>query len=584
MLKVVRFFLFALFLISSVSGADKIRVTTSFEPKELTLGRRGLLNVTVFGGKDTSAPSIPNVDGLVIQPLGTRQEIQMIDKDSSVSITYTFTVIPQRAGEYSLPSFEWNISGKKYSVEPTTKLKVSVQDPKSEEKADESIELMVSLKSEKAFVGQMVPVTLSLYTPLNLQGHIASMSKVEGKDFISSEVQGSPPKIEVVNEVQKQKLAFETYIIPLKSGESELQYKMSLIIQRPRSIGNVFSNMMLNIPEEIEIISPSQTINVLTLPIHGKPENFTGAIGEFTVEPLSVSQDQAQVGDPLTLKLVIKGSGNMDRISPPILNSGENWKAYTPKSSFDKKDIFGFTGTKTFEYIIIPQNSKITETPSLTFSFFNPETGRYSELTLNPLPLKILAAPESSTQPIYSPENLKTPSNSDETDLLPIKLEIKKSATTLRPLMTKPYFTPSLFGISLILGITLVLIKRQKLKHAQDAAYLKLIDTERAIQTNLQKVRKAHAKHDAKEFYNAASIIVLEVVARHYLKSSHSLNHEDIIEFLKEKGLPQVQISYVQTIFHMADILKFSGVPNEQKLTSESLKDFESLINELEKC
>lgn len=597
MLKLIYRFLLLIILTSNAFAADEIRVSTAFEPVELAFGRRGLLNITISGGKNTSAPTLPEIDGLIIRPLGTQQSMQMFNGNTSASTTYSFSVTAQRAGEFSLPNFEWDINGEIRLVSsPKTKLKVLPEGASPTIDASSSFDLKVTMKADKVYVGQMIPITVTLYAPINIVGQISALPKIEGDNFMSYGLKEGLKDVVEVDGIQRQALRFETYITPLKSGKNRVQYKMGLVVQMPRSVNtnrvgannffeSMFGNMAINTMEEIEPTSLPETVNVAPLPVHGKPDNFTGAIGEFIIEPLTVTHVEAQVGDPITLKMTVKGTGNMDRISAPVLNAGENWKAYTPKSTFNKEDVFGFSGTKVFEYIIIPQSDKITETPLITFSFFNPETGRYSELTPNPIALKINANPESLAQPNSSLKLTKQKieqSDSIEPALLPIKLEIQGSRKTGRPLTTNIFFTPSLIGLAVIMGGVLTLIKKRKLKNNADAAYLKQINTERAIQAYLQKVHKAYAMGNAKEFYHAASIVILEVVARHHLKSSQTLHLDDVINFFNEKQLSEESISYIKTIFHTTDMLKFSGVTKEQKLTSESIKNFESLINEIE--
>ncbi len=586
--------------VSKVFAADKITVSAAFEPKELVFGRRGLLNVTVSGSKNASAPTIPEIDGLTIRVLGTQQNIQVINGATSISSTYSFSVSAQRPGEYSLPDFEWDINGEKYLVSSSTaKLRVLEQGSSEEVETGMAIDLKVNVTQDKVFVGEMIPVTVALYAPTTISGQVSVMPTIEGDDFISYGYR--EPSREVVENSdgsKRQVVSYETYIMPLKVGDNSLQYKMGLVIQTPQSMNpnrlnannffeSIFGNLTINGVEEVEPISVPEKINVIALPIHGKPENFTGAIGDFKVEAFTAIPQDAHVGDPITLKLAVKGGGNMDRISAPILNAEGDWKVYTPKSTFSKEDAFGFTGTKIFEYIIIPQSDKITETPPITFSFFNPKTERYYELTPDAVGLRITAAPESVNQSniVSSHINQNTTQISSEgSELLPIKLGITHSVRTLRPLMTRPFFTPLLIGLAIAIGGLLALIKRRKLRHAQDAEYLKQVNIEKVIQANLEKVRKAYAKGDAGEFYHAASVVILEVVAREHSKSAQALHVEDVENFFREKKLSEEFISFIKTILNTDDVIRFSGVADEKRLSSESLKNFESLINELEKC
>lgn len=603
MLKIIHTLLFTIILITQAFAANDIEFELAFEPSELSLGRRGLLNVTVSGIQNTAAPNLPTVDGLIIRSLGSQQSIQMINGKTSMHLTFSFTVTPQRAGEFTIPSFDWDINGKKYPVSsPTSKLKVLPQGTPPADQDSQALNLKIDLSKNNIFVGQMLPINISLHVPMNLPARIITNPTIESNDFINYGYKNDPTvNIEVIDGIKKQVASYQSYITPLKSGDLTIQYIMSLLVQRPRTSINqsrmsgnnffdsLFGSAIISHTEEVDISSVPTSIKVNPLPTQGKPDSFTGAIGEFKIESISATPEKAQVGDPITLKMAISGSGNFERISPPALDIKGNWKSYTPKSIFNTKDDFGFTGTKVFEYIIIPQDDRINETPTITFSFFNPQTGLYSELISNPIALEITPASET---PITSfpgspiPTSNITQSAPKEPELLPIKLEITHSVKTQRPLMTLPFFMPSLLGVTILIAGLLTLIKKQKLKRKKDAEYLRRIRIEKAIQHNLQKVKQAYAKRSAKEFYHAATHVLLEIVAKEHQRSSQSLQAEEVINFFKEKHLSEDSLSFINTLFQTADILKFSGVQNNnnQNLNPEIFSKFESLINELEKC
>ena len=58
----------------------------------------------------------------------------------------------------------------------------------------------------------------------------------------------------------------------------------------------------------------------------------------------------------------------------------------------DNSDPLGVEGTKTFEVIVTPQNTDVRELPPISFSFFNPDDGKYHTLTQSAVPLVVKAA------------------------------------------------------------------------------------------------------------------------------------------------------------------------------------------------
>ena len=94
------------------------------------------------------------------------------------------------------------------------------------------------------------------------------------------------------------------------------------------------------IPKDINVTSPAQELTVRELPAEGRPADFHGAIGTFSIAS-DVSPAKADVGDPLTLRMRVTGSGNFDRVDSSMLDHLDQWKTYPPKSSFNTSDPFG---------------------------------------------------------------------------------------------------------------------------------------------------------------------------------------------------------------------------------------------------
>lgn len=576
------------------SGAEKVSVAINFDPPHLAHGQRGLLNITVKGASNPKEPTLPTVDGLIIRPLSTQQSIQMNNNDVSTSITFSYTVSPQKTGEFTLPNFEWTIDDKKYTVtSPTSKLIVGEKSESSE--PDIPLELKVNLSPENYYVGQMIPIQIIFSKPITTLTNPRALQLLNENDFATPGLL-TPPTTDIVkeNNTDKQIITFNTYITPLKSGEKNLSYEMLLQIQKTKPntskphmnslFDSVFGNMIINNLEEIQLTSTPTPLQILPLPENGKPENFSGAIGQFTIESLTATPQDAQVGDPITLKMIIKGSGNLDRISTPPLHLNNNWKTYKPKSTSETEDPYNATGKKIFEYIIIPQNDQITQTPTIAFNFFNPKTGHYTELKSNPINLKITHSTQPPiTQNGQPTKNTPPTSPHQPNEILPIKPEITHSTKTLLSPIGYPFFTPTLLIAALLIGMLLFALKKYNLKNKNNTTYQKHLNKEKNIQDLFQKTHKAFNQKNAKEFYHSASLTILEIISKDHEKSSHLLTIEDVINHSNKLNLNKESIENLKTIFNLADLLKFSGVNNEIKLNSNEIKKFEYLVNELER-
>jgi hypothetical protein len=141
--------------------------------------------------------------------------------------------------------------------------------------------------------------------------------------------------------------------------------------------------VMFSDNRDVTLKTKAMQIEVLPLPKDGKPEDFSGAVGKFTMDA-SVSPKKAAAGEPVTLKAAVSGQGNFEGMGAPVLTGDEGWRSYPPTDKFQSTDSVGFTGEKTFEFALIARQDQ-TRTPGLRFAYFDPSTEKYIVLTQDPL-------------------------------------------------------------------------------------------------------------------------------------------------------------------------------------------------------
>ncbi len=129
------------------------------------------------------------------------------------------------------------------------------------------------------------------------------------------------------------------------------------------------------------------TLRVRPLPEAGRPADFSGAIGHFSLNG-RLSQHIVQPGDIITLSLDLIGEGWLgDQAVMPAPPASPLFKSYPPKELLREA-----THLKN-EQVFIPQSTNATEIAAVRFSFFNPATERYEESVAGPFRLTFGAAP-----------------------------------------------------------------------------------------------------------------------------------------------------------------------------------------------
>jgi hypothetical protein len=203
--------------------------------------------------------------------------------------------------------------------------------------------------------------------------------------------------------------------------------------------------------KEIKVASPPVELTVSALPAEGRPPDFSGAVGTFKIAS-DLSSTAASAGDPLTLRLHVSGSGNFDRVDSRMLEHIERWKTYPPKSMFKAADAVGYKGEKTFEQPLIASKPGGQTLPALSFSYFDPTTGRYETARSAPLSVTIspaLADSMASAVQIAAGRT-GTSANQPPSGLRPDHLATDTVASSLVPLYLQTRFLaiPSLLTLA----------------------------------------------------------------------------------------------------------------------------------------
>ncbi len=156
-------------------------------------------------------------------------------------------------------------------------------------------------------------------------------------------------------------------------------------------------------------------LNARPLP-EGAPEGFDNAVGQFE---LSVAAEETEIreGDPVTLSIMVAGSGNLDSIEPPSLSDPDGWKIY-PASRIESPDRREISGLTVFRQFLRPERL-IDRVPPYRFVYFDPEAEDYRTLTSEAIPLQVMPSTQSPLQGATVPPEQPVPLE-EMTDILGI--------------------------------------------------------------------------------------------------------------------------------------------------------------------
>ena len=198
------------------------------------------------------------------------------------------------------------------------------------------------------------------------------------------------------------------------------------------------------VQKRVQFNAEAVSIEAKALPA-GAPASFGGAIGQFTVDAPEADPRKVKAGDPVTVRLTVRGRGNFDRVPAPVILDETGWRTYPASGKFRPDDDAKLSGAKVFEQVVVPLGKK-TGTPRYEFGWFDPSAGEYRTAAVPSVPLTVEGVPPPSPTPgasaDASPAAEATPTATPPpaTDILHIRTDGPGRAERWTPLYRSPWF------------------------------------------------------------------------------------------------------------------------------------------------
>jgi hypothetical protein len=124
-------------------------------------------------------------------------------------------------------------------------------------------------------------------------------------------------------------------------------------------------------------------------PLPATAADFSGAVGRFKVSAAALPPS-LRLGEAATVRFRVEGVGNLKWVDrgPELAVEGARVFAPQVKSDLEVR-ADGVAGTKTWEYVVVPETSGRLQVPSLAFSYFDPAEGKVVRAETAPLSLEV---------------------------------------------------------------------------------------------------------------------------------------------------------------------------------------------------
>jgi hypothetical protein len=338
---------------------------------------------------------------------------------------------------------------------------------------------------------------------------------------------------------------------------------------------------MLGGGETVTVRSQPIRLNVKPLPDQGRPADYTGTIGRFTIRA-EASKTEVEVNQPVSVKINIRGTGNIKSVAEPIIPDLPDFRVYKASSneSISKvNDRIG--GTKTFEEVFIPNRTGTLEIPSLSFNFFNPEKKRYQTVRTKPIRLEVRKGEGYATTPDlpYSGPNVTIGAESRDIRFIKDQLGSPRSAGEL--LVTSPLYLV-VNALPVLLLVSTIAIRRRREKLSADVGYARSRTASKKARKRLAHASKLADTATAIEFYTECSQAVISYVADKMNTSAHGLTSDMIADLLTEHGAQPQLVQDTVRFLNRCGFARYAPSSVSQTDIAMALEDAESLMVRIE--
>jgi len=527
----------------------------------------------------------------------TSTNFQIINGKMSRSniITYVYTLAPRKKGRLNIPSLTFSANGgtkttKIFNVEVVngsvtgnsrsatrgnqTTPQHSAPEPAGQDIKD-NLFLSVHVNKNKAYVGEQITVTYALYTRYNIS-ELSMSSEPEYNGFwVENIYQANNLQYErkVIDGVTYNVVVLnKTALFGLSPGEKTIKpMELDCSVITGRSAFSFFHDR-----RHVTISANPKKINVEALPVYSN-NDFNGLVGEFSLTG-EINPENPKSNEAMSYVITISGTGNIHKLKAPDLQFPKDFELYDIQESENiSKDYNLISGTKRFEYILVPRNYGEYELPEYELTYFDLKTKTYVTRKINSKHIVIEQGKEMATgngMAISKGEVVQV--GEDIRYIFPNCNNLDSGS--FRRLAPNSLLLVLLGEI--ILFLITILIKRRRDKLTGDVILERYT---RARKRALRELKKATSNIENNEVF----VALVHGAILHYLADRLKLPREGVVfaeirDRLTEQEVDDESLDDIEELLEKLNFLRFAPGDNRES-SQELLEKTQDLLSKLDK-
>lgn len=611
-----KYILTSLLLLTVISSviADELSFVAS-APKSVVVNQQFRLSYKV-NRINVNEPTIPEIKGFMVLSGPGRSTMQSYSSDINgkttaiASVTFTYTLMAEKEGEFTIPPASIVVDGERLTSNEVA-IKVLPEDTSSRSSSssqrgngsrgvantnstnisNDDLFIRATLNKTKVYEQEAVLLTYKVYSAVNLTN--LDFPTPDLKGFHIQEVELPKEKqfeLDRYNNRNYQSLIWRQFVLfPQQSGKIEipsLEFEGVVAVQTRRSMDPF--EMMFNGRSSYVEVKKSLKTNRLTLDVEklpaGRPVGFSGGVGKISISS-EISRTKLKTNEETTLKIIVKGVGNMKLIGNPTVSFPSEFEVYDPiiNNRFTLKSN-GFSGEKVYEYVITPRSSGTFTIPASSLSYFDTASGTYKTVTTEEFIIEVEKGKET---PIASATSYigKERAKVLATDIRHIKLgnaELKPENNTL---VASPYYV-LFYIIPLLLFIAYIVMYRKKMTENANVSFVRTKKANKVAVKRLKIARILMKENRPDEFYDEILKTLWGYMSDKLSIPVSQLSKENIAIEIGRKGVDESLIKEIQDALNEGEFARYAPGDSEatmDKVFSMSMDVISKLENSIKK-
>ena len=544
-------------------------------PALAEIGRPFRVEFTVDKEPDSNTLKAPDFEGFEVlagPSVSTGHSIQFINgkQSSSYNCTFTYVLLPAKAGTFRIGAASIEVEGKSYTTEP---LLIEIIAEKATSDADkqtskspdsrisqDDILLRLKLSEQDLYKGESIRASLVLYTRVGVE-QIENLEMPPFDDFWTQELSfdNTPSREEYNGRVYETYKIRELLLSPQRSGEivipaTTMSVIIQVVMQNNRHIDPIFGGrQIVHLTRELK--TAPVRINVRDFPT-GAPASFNGAVGDFSLRA-KFPEASIKANSADQLAITISGEGNLKFITAPRVILPESFELYDTKISDNiQVTASGTSGSITYTYPFVARSAGSFDIEPIEFCYFNPSTGEYHTLATERFHVEILDDGSAAATNIVGFTDYGGAMRQLDRDIRYIHDVAKQSRSAQLFILSPLYWLVVVLSVALFIVIYVLLRRRIRLNRNVVARRMK-----RADKVAVQRLRVAERymrENNRHAFYEEMLHAMWGYIGDKFNIPVANLTKETIREQLYRRGVSAADVEQFCEIISRLDEAQYA--------------------------